>query len=113
MYKNVRIEKIDTCNYLVFADSQRFGENEIVYQGISLKHCFEWIAKHAQKSVYVENGKIYFLVKNTKNTYAIGTDKRVKLVNVSPFVNELQKIRLFNVSPCKVTKKVKDIIEKW
>ena len=41
--KDIRIKKIRENYYIVTATTERFGKDEIMFEGISLEECIEWI----------------------------------------------------------------------
>lgn len=51
--KNIRIKQIRNNYYMVIADTERFGANQIVFEGISFEECANWIKTNvkAQKKV--------------------------------------------------------------
>lgn len=51
MEKNFQIEKIKENSYIVRSDSERFGENEIVFQDISYSKCLDYIARFVQPKI--------------------------------------------------------------
>ena len=58
MYQNVKIESCrgySNIQYLVRADSARFGENEIVFQGHNMASCMDFLAQYGLSSKDVVN----------------------------------------------------------
>lgn len=45
--KNVTLEKVSKTYYLVRATTDRFGENEIMFEGISIDDCLNYITRNA------------------------------------------------------------------
>jgi hypothetical protein len=41
--KEIRIKKVRENYFVVIASSERFGADEIMFEGISLEECTEWI----------------------------------------------------------------------
>lgn len=52
--RNFKIEKVHESYFIVTADSARFGENEIVFEGISLEECSRFICENAEGTVWVD-----------------------------------------------------------
>ena len=87
MYKNIKIERVSETNIIVRGDSERFGQQEIVYQGISKEAVWKWLEKNAPSYALkhtTKSGKHTYRYislrsqqpKNTKYTYAIGVEDR-------------------------------------
>jgi len=87
MFKNIKIEMVSETNIIVRGDSERFGTQEIVYQGISKEAVWKWLEKNSPSYALKhtsKNGKFTYRYislrsqqpKNTKYTYVIGVEDR-------------------------------------
>ena len=68
--KDIRIKKIRENYYIVTATTERFGKDEIMFEGISLEECLEWIranTKPQKKALWAVDVQS----KATKNHYWI------------------------------------------
>lgn len=66
--KDIRIKKIRENYYIVTATTERFGKDEIMFEGISLEECLEWIranTKPQKKALWA----VSIQSKVTKNMY--------------------------------------------
>lgn len=50
---NVRIEKSNNNTYLVFADTERFGMNEIMYESYNFYDCIKWLNANGVDTNYI------------------------------------------------------------
>lgn len=93
MEKNFRIEEVEKTNYLVYSDSERFGENAITFQGISYNECLDYIIK---------NGDIqkpsYYIIKDLK-TWATPGKERSKIERFSSVEEAIKKYREYRKLP--------------
>lgn len=46
--KNIRIKEIRENYYVVVADTERFGEQEVLFEGISFEECAAWIKENTK-----------------------------------------------------------------
>lgn len=93
METNFRIEEVEQSNYLVYSDSERFGKNAIVFQGINYNECLDYIVK---------NGDIpkpsYYIIKDLK-TWATPGEERSKLERFSSVEEAIQKYQEYRKLP--------------
>ena len=78
--KDIKIKKNRGNYYVVYATTEQFGEQEIMFEGISFEECAEWIkanTKPQKKSLWaveVENkaskNKSWVIVRSTDTTTA-------------------------------------------
>lgn len=47
--KNIKIKEIRQNYYVVVADTERFGAQEIVFEGISFEECAKWVKAHVKE----------------------------------------------------------------
>ncbi len=81
---NYRVEKTDTGNWVVRADSKRFGKDAIVYEGSSQRECLNWMYKHIQPNGYRESVK----VKESQQSSAAYYDFQNFLGRLTDYVDE-------------------------
>lgn len=46
MLENVRIEATNNDTYVVYADTKRFGKNEVMFESYNKNECYEYIMKN-------------------------------------------------------------------
>ena len=61
MYTNIVINKIRKGNYVVVADSKRFGEQQVVFEGNTKSQCKKFIERAEKQQSYSPNMQTYYV----------------------------------------------------